>query len=165
MAAGTVLASTTAANNSWKCVWYLFRPLKGFAEMPLLDLSQEQFSHLGRIVRGPIPHQISNSPFNNFQSHKDCHNMNTIWISQYVLTICISQYVTFCISVFFCNSFNPSSPDGTPRPLSAFSSQTIWTMGGSQTRSIWHVGIAGRILAPLWQQSSQVTEVTEIWIL
>lgn len=34
--------------------------------MPLLDVSQEHFSHLGRIVRGPIPHQISNSPVFQF---------------------------------------------------------------------------------------------------
>ena len=38
-------------------------PWKDLPKCRLLGLSQEQFSHLGRIVRGPIPHQISNSPF------------------------------------------------------------------------------------------------------
>ena len=59
--------------------------------------------------------------------------------------VILSQYVFICQYlhlVFLWSSFDPSSPDGTPRPLSAFSSHTIWTMGAPQTRSIWHVGKA-----------------------
>lgn len=68
------------------------------------DLSQ--FSHLGRIVRGPIPHQISNSPFKEFQFVTRTVTRVTqyviIWIQYVFLHLChqnVCHFLYFCCEV------------------------------------------------------------------